>query len=935
MSNLLSVRKIVKIPSSKLSDPKSKWTLRVSVQDLQAQNQIVNISSSHVTRVLDKMTHNGFSEERVQELKIEIKELSRKQNSKETRSRLKNAKNELFMLQYIPHIVSINIVKFKHYDSLNNGFRIILYDEYTGEIISDTKYARFLSTSASIKKSEVFYIDERYKEQMIENLECDYNKESKFVPAKLAAYMALAMSSSNPVRNTYNVCVVNDFEHKITTPVLELDDSIQEEPVIRQIDDYQMDINCNDGYGFIDPDFANYWAEDLHLDYTPSAFISRHAFCKGVLARFPYKEFAKENNVSTITDVWGKVWNIDDVDVILTTSMLKLSKSYGSWDEYYTKALKYHYTFSITKYTPKTLDMERTTNYQFIQGLDWDLDDIKGFLQPTLDEITDVMGNDYRKALVYLRGMSLNEDSNVLRDDYTTALMINPLLMKDSYIQTSIHNMIKKRIDDCKKGTIKVRGNFQTVIGDPMLLAQHMLGLPIKGLLNADEFYCNFWNKLGVDYVIGFRAPQVSYNNIARMPLKNTEDMQKWYRYLGEVFIINGYDATMARMSGMDMDGDSVFTTDNPYIIKGANREALPVVCLQKAADKVQCTEDDFIKSDKLMLEGKIENVGVITNRATAIESYKSNFEYGSKEWLELDYRVRACISLSQNSIDAAKGIKIEYGFPKSWILDKPNEIKGNDTQEEKERKQFYSRIVADKKPYFFIYIYDGVKKEYTTLMKKENKRCLRKFGKTLEEVIENPETQEEVDAVKYYYKKCPIDKSPGVVNQIAWYVEDYFKGLRFDKLKSNEYTALLKTEMEYQADTYENCLPVYKQYLNEIKLMTSSLTVARADFDEKTEARNSAMDSIKDSLNEISNNEEELCNIVIDMCYQDIKTSKHFAWSMCGNKIINNLLEKNGGYVEYPIMVEDDSKEYDFIYKGYKFKMFRKEVDSSELYHK
>ena len=85
MSNLLSVRKIVKIPSSKLSDPKSKWTLRVSVQDLQAQNQIVNISSSHVTRVLDKMTHNGFSEERVQELKIEIKELSRKENSKETR----------------------------------------------------------------------------------------------------------------------------------------------------------------------------------------------------------------------------------------------------------------------------------------------------------------------------------------------------------------------------------------------------------------------------------------------------------------------------------------------------------------------------------------------------------------------------------------------------------------------------------------------------------------------------------------------------------------------------------------------------------------------------------------------------------------------------------------------------------------------------------
>ena len=927
MANLLSVRKIVKIPSAKLSEPKSKWALRVSVQDLQAQNQIVNISSSHVTRFLDEISQNGFSEERVREVKSEIKELMKQENSGETRKRLKDLKHELFKLQYIPHIVSVNISKFKHYDSLNNGFSITLYDEYTGEIISDVKYVRLLSTSASIKKNEVFYVDERYKERIVENLECGYNKESKFVPAKLSAYMALAMSSSNPVRNTYNVCVVNDYEHKIITPVLELDDSIQEEPVIRQIDDYEMDINCNDGFGFIDPDFAEKWAEDLHLDYTPSAFITRHAFCKGVLARFPYKEFARENGITTITDVWGKVWDVEEVDIVLTTSMLKLSGSYESWDDYFTKATSHHYTFSITKQTPKTLDMERTTNYQFIQGLDWTDEDIKGFLQPTLDEITDVMGGDYRKALVYLRGMSLNEDSDVLRDDYTTALMINPLLINDSYVQTSIRNMIKKRIDDCKKGTIKVRGNFQTTIGDPMLLAQHMFGLPVTGLLKANEFYSNFWNELGVDYVIGFRAPQVSYNNISRMSLKNTDEMKKWYRYLGEIFILNGFDATMSRLSGADFDGDTIFTTDNPYIIKGAQREALPVVCLQKSAQKVQCTEQDFILSDKLMLEGKIENVGVITNRATAIESYKSNFEYGSKEWLELDYRVRACISLSQNSIDAAKGIKIEYGFPKSWIQNKPNTVKDGDSQEVKEHKEFYNSIVADKKPYFFIYIYDGVKKEYSKLLRDENKRCLRKFGRTLEEIMENPTSVEEEDTIRYYKQKCPIDKSPGIVNKIAWYVEDYFKGLRFEKLKSDEYVSLIKTERDYDLESFEACLPVYKQYLNEVKRMNSTLAVARAEYGEKTEARSSAMEAVKDVLNGISNDEEELCNIVIDMCYKEIKTSKHFAWSMCGNQIINNLLEKNGGYVEYPIMVDNKSDDYDFMYKGYKFKMFRKGV--------
>ena len=198
--------------------------------------------------------------------------------------------------------------------------------------------------------------------------------------------------------------------------------------------------------------------------------------------------------------------------------------------------------------------MERTTNYQFIQAMEWDDEDIRGFLKPSLDEIKEIKGADWRKALVYLRGMSLNEDSDVIRGDYTTAMMVEPRIIEDSYVRASINNMIKKRLDDCKKGTIKVRGNYQTVICDPIILAQGMLGLPIKGTLQKGEFHSEFWNRLGVDYVVGFRAPQVSYNNIAQMKLVTNDDTKKWYRYLGEMIIFNGYDATCARMSGCDFD---------------------------------------------------------------------------------------------------------------------------------------------------------------------------------------------------------------------------------------------------------------------------------------------------------------------------------------------------------------------------------------------
>lgn len=926
MAHLYSIRQIVKIPSTLLSESKPKWDLKISLQELRANNQLIGLASSYVIRTLDKLSSSGYSEERVVKLKQQKGQLLKEKTSAQTKKQIIKVNKEMFEQLYIPHLCCIHIDKSSHYDRLNKGFTISVYDEVTGEIVSSVKFTRFLSTSASIKKSEVFYINTEYKDSMMEHIDCGRDQSVKFVPAKLSAYMALTMSSSNPVRNTYNVCVVNDVEHDIVTPVLELDDSKQEEPIITQIDEYKMGLNCSDGFGFIDPQFADLWAEDLHLDYTPSSFITRNAFCKGVLCRFPYKEFAKEHGISTITDVWGRVWNIEEVDIVLTTSMLKLSNCYSSWDSYYELTQKYGYTFSITKQTPKVLDMERTTNYQFIQAMEWDDEDIRGFLKPSLDEIKEIKGADWRKALVYLRGMSLNEDSDVIRGDYTTAMMVEPRIIEDSYVRASINNMIKKRLDDCKKGTIKVRGNYQTVICDPIILAQGMLGLPIKGILQKGEFHSEFWNRLGVDYVVGFRAPQVSYNNIAQMKLVTNDDTKKWYRYLGEMIIFNGYDATCARMSGCDFDGDTAFTTDNKYIIKGTKRESLPVICLQKSADKVVCEEISFINADKILLKGDVEDVGTVTNRATAIESYKAKFPYGSKEWLELDYRVQACIAISQSSIDCAKGIKIEYGFPKSWISHKVNTITENDSEEVIQHKEYYNTLVCDKKPYFFIYVYDHLKKDYNKLKKDENRRCLRRFGKTLDEVLTNPETDEEKDTVFYYNRKKIVDDSPSVMNKIAWFVEEEFKKFTLPKPTKDEFVELIKTDSGYKKSNYTKVLPLYKDYLQAMKNINSVFMLNKTNSLDKTVVRENMLSNLKDKLLGICSNEEELCNILIDICYKDIKNSKHFVWSVCGEQIIRNLLSKNNNTVTYPVMVENE--DYDFEYKGYKFKMFSKGVE-------
>ena len=938
MANLYSIRKIVKVPSSLIiTKPKKakgqpKWQLNITLDELKQKNQLVGLASSYVIRSLDDIIGTGYSEERVRELKQEIGMITGSNYSKKNQQKLMALQKELFNLLYFPYITSIHVDKAKHYDRLLEGFTINVFDNDTGELISSTNYKYFLSTSASIKKWEIFFVDERYVDELQRRVDNGRDMSKQFVPAKLAAYRALTMSSSNPVSNTSRVLVVNDLEVSFKTEVLELDGSKQEEPIMRHVKDYDMGLNCTDGFGFISREFAEVWAEDLHLDYTPAGFITRNAFCKGVLVPFDYKAYADEVGIYYIEDIWGNVNDIREIDIVLTTSMLKLANSYTSYAQYFEECEKNKYTFSVTKYTPKVIDVERTTNYQFIQSLELSDEDLYQFIKPTLDEIKNVKGMDYRHTLAYLRGVSLTEDTNVVRNDFSTALMINGDLVHDGGIRSQINSMIKKRISDAKKGTIKVRGNYQTVNIDPIMLCQHMFGQPIKGLLKENEIFNRFWVDKGAKEVVALRAPMVSYNNVKIVNVVTNDEIEKWYGHLNGLVIINGCDTLCARLSGMDMDGDSMFTTDDPYMLKGYRRSSLPVICLQNSVPKVVCSMEHFQNSDRQMINSKVENVGVITNRATSIECVKAKFPVGSKEWLELDYRVQACIMKSQDSIDAAKGIDIPFGFPKSWINYRECKINDNDSVEEKERKEFYGKIVADKKPLFMTEVYPTLKKERDALRKKENMRCLTRYGRTLDEVLENPLTDEERETVKFYHIFNPVDESPCVMNKIYRMVEEEFKNFKVENIKKEHYVELLKTDKGYPKRLLKELDDLYLDYTYMNDMLRYKQNVLKESSSERTTAQDNIIYDLQQKAYRIHNNKEELCNAIVDYVYLNPKKSKNFLWCICGEQLILNLLSKHDFKVSYPILVEDD-EPCEFEYKGLRFKMYTKIVEGVEDY--
>ena len=909
MSNLYSIRKIVKIPSTEIID--SNMSLKLEMDELLEEGWIVGLASSYVIRSIDDIAKTGYEEERVQQLKREIFHLTQEGHNKANSKRYVSLKQELDEILFLKYLVCVKIDKSKHYDLINRGF-----------VINGTRYKRFLSTPASIKKGEVFYADETILDELQRRIDNGRN-DKEFVPAKLSAYRSLTMSASNPVTNTPNVCIVHDVETNFKTSVIELGEVTDGRPHKRVIEDYEMNLNASDGSGFISPEFAKVWAKDLHLDYTPSGFIIRNSFLKGVALVFDFKMFAKEKaNKEVIVDVWGKEWNVDDVDLVITTSMLKLWDSYDSWEHYHRCCVENKYTFSVTKQTPKVLDEVRDTNYQFIQSLDLTDEEIYALIQPTIDEIIEVKGLDPRKSLAYLKGIGMSENTDINTYDYASALMIEPELINDPYVRTSINNMIKKRIDETKIGKIKVQGNYQTVTIDPICLAENMFGMEVKGLLKSGQFYSKFWVDKGVSEVGMFRAPMVSHNNIGKAEIVCTEEMAKWYQHIGELYVLNAYDATCPRLSGMDCDGDTVFSTNNEYIMKGI-RDTLPVICLQKSAQKQMCTEEDYIRSDKLLLASKTENVGVITNKATCIQSIQARFDFGTPEWEELDYRIMSSILHSQESIDVAKGIETSGGIPKSWISYQPLMPSDTDSEEVVAFKEFNRQLVADKKPYFFTYIYPKLRKDYMDYVKSENIRCRRKFKKSMDEIIASTDrTEEEEKSLHFFKKQLPIDETACLMNKICWHVEEVFQKVKLDTSKTEFDKEILKSpNVEYKRSMAKKVSTLYEQYIDDLKKFYQTSVKQKMSSNERADIENRLTERFKNDLLVVCTNEETLCNIMIDICYSSNK-SKYVVWNVCGEQIIKNLLKRNKGQISYPIQ----SATGEFEFKGMTFAMHTKQ---------
>lgn len=275
--------------------------------------------------------------------------------------------------------------------------------------------------------------------------------------------------------------------------------------------------------------------------------------------------------------------------------------------------------------------------------------------------------------------------------------------------------------------------------------------------------------------------------------------------------------------------------------------------------------------------------VGTITNRVTAMMEVQSRFEKDTPEWKELEYRIACGQLFQQEEIDKLKGI-VATPMPSSWYN---IGACGDD--------KFLQSICADKKPYFFMYVYDYVIYDYKKYIKTNNNKCMATFGCTVDELYKKEfKTDEEKDFLFWYEYRMPVGTGNCAMNRICKYMESQLDGYKSElKAKSDFDYSLLKVkrrcteehrkQLKELEEFYHECA---KKYVEE---KIQSNMIGCQTNDSSVNKRKMMVRIFSEKAKDICPNDDERMNIILDIVYQ-YNGNKQFCWDTVGDLIVKRL---------------------------------------------
>jgi hypothetical protein len=928
-----------KFKSSRLKE--FNYNIELTFDKAKELKEVVALADNQILRSIRDIRKRTVKHDHIENLYKERNIRKRKYHSIENSQRISQIQNRINRTMFIPDYITVVMEHRSHYKKI--------FKE--GIVINHKRYLRLSCSSGQARVSTVVLCCEEIINELKTRLNNGRDLTKSFTPSKFNAYFGLSGSSTYLVSEPKFI-VVKDFintDKFKANYVIEKDWNIDDDIEERKV---EIDMNRTDGMGLINPIRAKQWADELGLDYIPSQFCIRQSFVKGMLCTFPIQQFCEEvNNGNYIVDTIYKdsegnyiKADLQDYDVIITESQFKLWDSYPNIDTYIDNCHKNKLYWGVSQYTPKQAKHILKLNYQFIQTLNLNKDNVEKLAQQFVDWICGVSYDNIYYTLLFLLGVNNSEYSikKYLQnsDNYwIKSLLINPELKNDKYIQRKIRELLKIRIQNGCMGDIFTDGNFQVLVYDPYGFMQHVCRLEVTGLLGKDEFYSNYWNEREVNMINGMRSPLTYRSEHVIMNLRKDDETEKWYKYCKLGIILNYHGHEVVNFGGADVDFDILATTSNQEIINGVFKDELPVVYEPPTPEKIVFTDDDLYKADTFSF-GSI--IGSITNKSSNGYALLSNIEkqYGvdSQEYKITLSRLKQCCKAQSAQIDKAKIGREVKGIPKLWVYKQKinTDDNGNvlDTENVIKEKQFHNSILLNKYPYFFKYLYKNAKKKYNKYCEVNEITCHQKFKMSFKKLKELDRLSfEQKEFIENYYKYMPLTYSDSPVNLLCRYIE----GINFEinqKIKSLDDSNIIvfykNKDHQYTTEQYKEIIQVLNNHTNRVKY---NKILFEQDADDYGYNENTAQefkvdnDILEQEINNICSDVYLVTNILLDYFYK-VKSSanKDILWSTYGKYIYNNVKENIVNNPKFPF--PDSKGEINYLGLNYSLR----EINIDEL---
>lgn len=787
--------------------------------------------------------------------------------------------NELFDMAVMDAIVNIVV------PSASGSKAKKVAEEYSriahfGFDINGRHYVRLCAGSGQLRNNTITFVWDAMYDYLTEALYCGITPEelgNSFSVSKFNAYFGLSESGMRFLKSYPRVCVISDYEEiKPHMPIDYIETKItgnqrnkKADKVISRhyYDDPEMNfdpLNSFDGQGLADPEWMRKVAVELgYLNadsgYIPSQYIVRAPWIKGLLAAFDFKSYCHEHDVDEICDVFGQKYNVEDIDVLLSTSQFKMWNAYsrhGGWQYYQDQMRKYNLRWGVVIANKEKDDDYRALNYQYLQALDLDDADLDRLCEHTEQLLTNLCSGDIKTVYRTLVGFSATDsDDNGDSQVKTTssllqrALAHNYQLLEDSYIQNLIYREVEAKFNGAKIGKLLCRGGYSFIISDPIAQIQHIIkhhatnsnqDIEITGLLQAHSIYSAYWNR--ENHTTGelalMRSPLIDSSEVTICKLEQTPEMDRWYSHLKSGLVLSVHDLNTLALQNCDFDGDRCFSTNDHVIIKGAQKDPVPILYPSAGKQlKGAITFDSIIEAD---IRGLNSAVGSLSNQATCLYALRDNFPKDSPAYTELTRRIKVVSELVGVEID-----KIKTGIPpqkpSAWSkLRMPYEQYIDDngdtvkipacSMEEQEQIRHHNALIPDSKPLFMRYIYDAMDRDLVKYDKAFDSTNKYNTGMKLSELLNSDYDTLNADEKKFvdlYYRHLPAIGSPCVMNKVCRRFEILHKKLRRRKGSRNMLLEYVGQE-KFDDITLERMLEILDLYQRQKRFIVRSNNTTR-----------------------------------------------------------------------------------------------------------